>query len=395
LGLDWTIPQELQTIRDREDEIRKLKQAVGEGELGDIIGKRAELRSELAKVEAACIKLRERITSFNVLPAFRDMEGEASALTQTIGDLSNGNTLDDELTKDLERSLSDEKIPESGDLGRLYEQAGIVLPNTVLKRFDDVRRFHESVVSNRRTYLQSEIESARQRIRERETRKTQLDGRRRELMGILRSHGALDQLTNLQSELAKQEAHQEILRRRFDAAERLETAIARLKIERNQILLRLQQDYSEQNDLVRAAIVSFQEVSERLYEKPATLVIRDTSNGPEFDVEVQGERSPGISNMQIFCFDMMLMRVMAQRKMGPGFLVHDSHLFDPVDGRQVGLALQIGGQLAEEFGFQYIVTMNSDQQIELPEGFDLNEHVLPTKLTDATETGGLFGLRFG
>lgn len=92
---------------------------------------------------------------------------------------------------------------------------------------------------------------------------------------------------------------------------------------------------------------------------------------------MQGERSPGIGNMQIFCFDMMLMRIMAKRAMGPGFLVHDSHLFDPVDGRQVGMALQIGSQLAEECGFQYIVTMNSDQQCELPEGFDLEPFTLP------------------
>ena len=27
-------------------------------------------------------------------------------------------------------------------------------------------------------------------------------------------------------------------------------------------------------------------------------------------------------------------------------------------------------------------------------GFDVREHVLETKLTDATDTGGLFGMRF-
>jgi hypothetical protein len=40
--------------------------------------------------------------------------------------------------------------------------------------------------------------------------------------------------------------------------------------------------------------------------------------------------------------------------------------------------------------------MNSDA---LPEegfkpGFNIRDHVLDTKLTDATDTGGLFGLRF-
>jgi uncharacterized protein YydD (DUF2326 family) len=113
-------------------------------------------------------------------------------------------------------------------------------------------------------------------------------------------------------------------------------------------------------------------------------------------VHIEGQRSKGITNMQMFCFDMMLAEISHKRGLGPGFLIHDSHLFDGVDERQVAKALQLGSERAEAVGFQYIVTMNSDV---LPkEGFkgdfDVGNKVLKTKLTDATETGGLFGLRF-
>jgi uncharacterized protein YydD (DUF2326 family) len=110
---------------------------------------------------------------------------------------------------------------------------------------------------------------------------------------------------------------------------------------------------------------------------------------------MQGSRSKGIKNMQIFCFDMMLMRLCAKRRVGPGFLVHDSHLFDGVDGRQVISALKVGAETAKELGFQYIVTMNEDDAFkEKTAGFDLRDFVLPTVLTDAREDGGLFGFRF-
>jgi uncharacterized protein YydD (DUF2326 family) len=99
--------------------------------------------------------------------------------------------------------------------------------------------------------------------------------------------------------------------------------------------------------------------------------------------------------MQIFCFDVMLTRLMAERGLGPGFLVHDSHIFDPVDSRQVGSALQYASKMADDLGTQYIVTLNSDKQLEFPVSFDLAPHLLSPKLTDAAETGGLFGLRFG
>ena len=57
--------------------------------------------------------------------------------------------------------------------------------------------------------------------------------------------------------------------------------------------------------------------------------------------------------------------------------------------------MRVGAEAAKEFGFQYIVTMNEDDAFkEVEPGFDLNDYVLPVRLTDATETGGLFGMRF-
>jgi uncharacterized protein YydD (DUF2326 family) len=93
---------------------------------------------------------------------------------------------------------------------------------------------------------------------------------------------------------------------------------------------------------------------------------------------------------------MMLMELCAERGIGPGFLIHDSHLFDGVDERQVAKALKIGLENAKRYNFQYIVTMNEDAVPEsLPSDFDFEKYIVPTRLTDATEDGGLFGIRFG
>jgi uncharacterized protein YydD (DUF2326 family) len=141
--------------------------------------------------------------------------------------------------------------------------------------------------------------------------------------------------------------------------------------------------------------LAYEQTSAQLYEDAGSMYIDETSNGPNFRFEIQGSRSEGIKNMQIFCFDMMLMRLRTRQRIGPGFLIHDSHLFDGVDGRQVVRALRVGANTAEELGFQYIVTMNEDDAFkEKEEGFDLNDYVLDVRITDATENGGLFGIRF-
>jgi hypothetical protein len=40
--------------------------------------------------------------------------------------------------------------------------------------------------------------------------------------------------------------------------------------------------------------------------------------------------------------------------------------------------------------------MNTDDlPHELPHGFNLDDYILPVRLDDSTESGGLFGFRFG
>lgn len=396
LGLDWQIARDWQAVRDREKTLEELKKAAGSGAFGSIIGKAADLRTELTLQEARLKKLHAEVEVFHVLPEYRELEVESASLTRQLNELANANAIDFSAIRDLEGALASEVPPDLEDLQAVYQEAGVMLPGLVKRRYEDVKSFHESVVRNRKDYLSSELEAAKLRIELRDGKKVQFDQRRGEVLGILKSHGALEQFLKLQGELGRLESEVESLRQRFEAAEQLEGTKNELEIERNRLTIRLRRDFAEQKDRLAEAIVAFEETSQRLYESAGSMTVDETSNGPTFKFPMQGERSKGIKNMQIFCFDMMLMRLCAKRQMGPGFLIHDSHLFDGVDGRQVISALRLGAEIAQELGFQYIVTMNEDDAFkETIEEFDLKDYVLSKRLTDATEDGGLFGIRFG
>lgn len=395
LSLDWLIASEWQKVRDREKTLAELKKAAGAGAFGSIIGKASDLRTQVTVAEARLKEMQTQLADFRVLPQYAELESEADQLTHQINSHSNANVIDAGSIRDLEAAMRSEAPPPIDELESLYAEAGVSLPGLAIKRYDDVRSFHESVIRNRRDYLAGELEAAKQRVTAREQEKQRLDERRAEVMNLLKSHGALDQFAKLQAETARKEAEVESLRQRFAAAEQLEGTKNELDIERNRLTLRLRRDFAEQKERLSEAILAFEETSKRLYESAGSMTVDETSNGPQFHFPMQGSRSKGIKNMQVFCFDMMLMRLCAKRNIGPGFLVHDSHLFDGVDGRQVVSALKVGAETAEELGFQYIVTMNEDDAFkETTEGFDLHDHVLPVVLTDAEEDGGLFGFRF-
>lgn len=398
IGLDWTVPQQWQGVREREERLKQLKRALGDGILGSPIGTAASLRPRLLYARERSTRLAQAVSAFRVVAEYHDLEKEASSLTREIADLADECAIDRQYLQELEASTSAEVPPGSSNLEAVYRELGVVLPDHVRKRFDDVAQFHESVVRNRRSYLATELRRTRARIAERVQKQELLDRRRSEVMGILQSAGALEQYTEMQGELSRFNAEAEALQQKFDVASDLESGTVKQNLERARLMERLQQDLVEQSGVVDAATIQFEQISRSLYEdgRSGSLTIEATPNGPLFDVQIQGKKSKGVTNMQTYCLDMTLMVLTCIRGKGPGFLVHDSHLFDGVDERQVGVALETGARLAEEHGFQYLVTMNTDVvPKELPRGFRLDDHVLPVRLTDdETEDGGLFGLRF-
>ena len=396
LGLDWQIARDWQDVRDSERSLRELRRAVSEGIFTETVGDIAGLRTELAVAERSSEALKESLASFHVVEQYRELEVEASELTRQIGALADENTADRLLVATLDAAIESEQAPELGDLRSLYSEVGVVLPDASLRRYDEVVAFHESVVRNRRQYLANERSDAISRLTARTEAMRPLDERRGTVVGILRTGGALDHYTALETELSRRTAHVEAIRRRFEAAQRFEASRAALALERSELELRLQRDFTERAALLDRAIVVFEELSGQLYEERAgSLTIRESPDGPQFSVEMHAKRSKGIRQMQIFCFDLMMMTLCSERGIGPGFLIHDSHLFDGVDSRQVGKALELGARSAEALGFQYIVTMNSDAlPAELPEGFNPSKYVLPVAMTDAGQDGGLFGIRF-
>jgi uncharacterized protein YydD (DUF2326 family) len=398
IGTDWRVAREFQQVRERERTLKALRSAVGQGALGPILGTTGDLRTRLALVEDQIARLSGQLSTFQVLPAYEQYEREASQLTERLAELNDQNTMDRRLMSRMNETLNNEQDPEEFAVEQMYAEANISFPNQVRRRLEDVREFHAQIIANRRAYLSGEIDAVASRIAEREGLKQQLDARRAELMRILQAGGALETYASIQSELARLEGEAEQLRQQYESAEYIETERTELADERRRLYLNLRRSFAEQSEAIRRAILAFESVSRRLYEQAGSLTVSETDNGPEFEVSIQAEESVGISRMQIFCFDMMLAQMCYERDLGPGVIVHDSHLFDGVDERQKAQALQLGAELSSSFGFQYIVTMNSDDlpsQRLFSSEFSLEDYILPVQLTDASEDGGLFGFRFG
>jgi uncharacterized protein YydD (DUF2326 family) len=398
LKLDWSIQRDFEMLRTKEANNKTLLKASRSSDLFLSLGKPSDLRTKIVVLESKLNIAKEHLAVFKVLPKYQELEIEAADLTININSLNNQNISDRELLQNLQTAISNEQEPENKSIEGIYTEVGIILPNLISKRFDEVESFHRSIISNRKKHLAGEIQDARTRIQAREEKKVKLDERRQEIMSILSSGGALEHYAKLQEEVGRLDSQVAALKNQLQMIDKLEESKASIKIERNQLFQSLKTDILERSEIVSEAILIFESLSEQLYihERAGSLTISETLLGIQFDVKIDSKRSSGINNMQIFCFDMMLMELIIQNGLNHRILVHDSHLFDGVDERQVARALQIGAERSKRLGFQYIVTLNTDA---LPtEGFNpdfsVEEFILPVKLTDATDDGGLFGFRF-
>ncbi len=395
LGLAWEDAQAWQQLREKGEVLTALKRAVTSGVVEGMVGKVGELEAEKVLLEEATRKQTEELRSFQVHPQYREIEQQASALTGDIHELSNQNVADRRLLAYYESSLAEVGEAETESVARLYEEAGVALGGTVVRRLEEVQEFHHLLIGNRRRFLATEISRLQAEIATREDRIRELTGQRAKLLVILHEHGALDEYTRLQQRHIESQAALSNVETRLSNLRKFEAGRSALKIDQEHLHQKARQDYDERRAIRERAISLFNAHSEALYQAPGRLVLDVGPKGFTFDVEIQRSGSQGIDSMKVFCYDLMLARLWAARIPSPGFLLHDSTLFADVDERQFALALQLAEQVSREEGFQYICALNSDKlpKEEFRASFDTEEWVR-LRLTDDRPEGSLLGFRF-
>lgn len=395
LGLAWEDASDWQELKDRKKLLDDLERAVRSGMMRDMLGSRGELEAAKVRLETKARQEEAQLRNFQVHPKYRDIELQADQLTADIHQATNANVVDTRLLSLYQESLQEEREPVPGEVARVYQEAGVTFPGRIQRRLEDVEEFHRQLIVNRKQFLAIEIDRLRRAISAREDLIRFKATERAALMQILRTHGALDEYTRLQTLHLTTVTEVQRIETRIDSLKQFEEGKSALRIEQELLQQRARSDYEERRVQRERAIALFNASSEALYDVPGTLVIDIGPNGFQFNVEIERSGSQGISNMKVFCYDLMLAQLWADHDPSPCLLVHDSTIFDGVDERQVAHALELAARRATEYGFQYICTLNSDTipRGELSPAFDLDSYVRLT-LTDTRDDGGLLGFRF-
>lgn len=395
LGLGWEYASKWKVLKDREKILAQIKQEAQTAFLTDVIGSIGELEATKIRLEAQANQQEKNLKSFRVHPQYVELETDANNLTRQIHDLVNANINDKRFFEFYQLSLKEEIDANPELVKKIYDEAGISLPGVAYKRIEDVLAFHKQVVLNRKDFLKVEMERIKNSIVKREQKKQELLTKRAELMSVLQKHGALEEYTRLQGNYQGTISELEDLKKRIGNLKKFKQSKSAIIVEQEFLQQEALNDLSEREKQKEKAILLFNSNSQTLYEAPGTLSIDILKSGYKFGVNIKGQGSHGKSNMEIFCYDLVLAQIWAEKTKSAGLLIHDSIIFADVDERQKALALQLAVKESEKLGFQYICTMNSDTipKKDFSDDFNFNSYVRLT-LTDASDDGGLLGIRF-
>lgn len=397
LGLDWRLAAGYQSLAAREAVRKKLREAVKDPGFKLVVGSVSELRGQVTAANARVRLLQDQIGAFRVVPEYERLQAEADAVDEQIRALRSADAADRRNILDLETAIRDEDEPDVSYVDRIYRELGVELPGAVVRTYDDVRVFHESVVANRRTYLQDELEATRGRLEERQRERDRLGERHSALLRTLEQGGALAAFNALQQQLSVAQTDLSTLQSRLDTAVQLEATQAEIRLERGRLQQAISRDLGEREDAVTEINTLFQRFASTLYgaDRDAWVEITALETSLRINPHIGGEDSQGVGKMVTFCFDLTAAVVARRGGRGPDFLVHDSHLFDGVDERQVARALSLAREVCSEENLQYVVTMNSDDLDKAERyGAGVTDSIIEPRLTDEYDTGGLFGFRF-
>lgn len=395
LGLNWENAAKWQELKDRERGVKAFSQAIKAGTTEYAQGSVGELEAERVQLEIQVEQEAHTLQNFKVHPQYESIQNEANRATEIIHDLINDNIIDDRRLTRYRESVTVEKPPSDTTIDELYEEAGVVFSETTHRTLAEAKEFHSKIVENRREFLEMEIERLGRQI---ENRKNEIKKRtddRAALLEILRTHGALQELTKLQERHASTRERLESVRTRISEIRSLTAQKRKIIVEKTGMAQIAERDHEQRRDVWNTPVRLFNDNSQALYQTPGHLVIDIGSAGFKYDVEINRSGSEGVSKMKIFCFDLMLLQLMAIRNTPIDFLIHDSSLYDGVDSRQRALALERACEISKATDTQYICTMNSDMvpHDDFSSEFNFDQYIRLT-LTDDSPSGSLLGFQF-
>ena len=404
LGLDEQLVQKKKKMQDENDKLKS--QAKGFQEnlvLRDFFTKNKDVKLRLLTLDELISDMEEKLRNYQVAEDYYETQKKADELEKERFALSNEILLLQNHIEKIEKSLSMSPDLDKAHIEKIYKEANIVFSERVKQELSDVEIFYKELIKNRKKRLTEQKNNISKEKELKGKQEARLGKELDKLMRYLGEHGALDTFVSLTEKNAKHKeererliAYQELEEQYKNKRDQLEGDFLAFKQETKTYL-------KESEKHVDKLLSSFREFAAKFYPNSSAGITIDSNDGDnqacfKIEAKIEADRSDGINNVKIFCYDLVLLfNPFDRHKIN--LIFHDSRLFDGIDARQKTEIFRVVYDSFHQSKKQYIATVNQNQLEEIKDRLSSEDYVNIVEnntiltLTDESEKEKLLGIK--
>lgn len=365
LGLDITLILKKGELKDKADNIAKLKAQLGNPEFKILFEAENEKDIEIKIVdyETKINRLKINLDEFKVAEDYYAIRKDADEISYKLNTIKNKASKLKIAIDNIDKSLEIQPDISKEKIIKLYNEANFQLGDLITKRLEEIEIFNSKLLNSRTQKLLEEKRSFEKQFEETKTEITFngviLNGK----LQYLNTHGALEEYTQLNKQLVD-------IEKKLDKLLQYKKLVSDYKQKNEEI----KQEFSTENiktnkylekaeEIIKKNITLFKSFTEKFYRDKTSGISVDNNdrvNTIRFDLNAKIEDDTGdaVNEVKIFCFDWTILKGQHNHKIK--FLFHDSRITDGIDTRQVKTMFEIADKECKENDFQYIISLNQN-----------------------------------
>lgn len=323
--------------------------------------------------------LQNKLENFEIVDDFKIIEKEASYLKNLISKNEREISVLNFSKNNIQKSLKISPDISKQDLQEMYNGLESIFKPEILKHFDAVEKFHNTISKNREKRLKDEIINIENQISGLLALNEVNLKNQQEKMNYLQGKSALDEYTTMANSLVELKNTYETVNNFLN----LETRLNKQKFDIQEDMIKEDRrtlDYIESNPLIEKDHV-FKKIINELYDDAAAGILLENNTGTnqiryDLKVEIDGADSDGIDNARVLAFD--ILNLFHGSNHSINFVWHDNRLFADINPKARASWFKFILKKLESTNKQYIASLNKENLLSM------KEYLTPEEYTEIT-----------
>lgn len=364
LGLDIKKILKKSDLKKSLDDINQKKSNIEKDDILKSFFKNDEdgdVEIEIVELEAEIKDLSENLEAFRIAEDYYNIQKEADEISIRLKCFKNRASKLKIAINNVEKSLDIKPDISKSKLVKLYNEANIQLGDMVLKRLKEVESFNKKLLSNRSTKLIQDKERFEEELSSTVSTITSLGRKENEKLQYLNAHGALDEYTKLNKQLADKEKRLEKIQNYKKLLEEYQEKIEKIEKDFIDENADTRKYLNKSKTVIDNNILLFKSFVNKFYSKKSSGIAISSNTGTnrvryDINAKISDDSGDSVNEVKIFCYDWTILK--GQHNHNVRFLFHDSRITDGLDIRQLKTLFEVANKESKENNFQYIISLN-------------------------------------